>query len=905
MCIRDRLIPVITNIRCNDNGTDDDPSDDYITFDIEVNGSGIGSNYFLRFPTEDSDLRPYGSVQSFRTANGTAGSGDIDVIIIDEDDNSCTFDFELFDPGTCSDNACNISDASLTTPVCNDNGTPGDPSDDYISFTLSPSVTNGSALGYGLSVSSGVLNQNTAEYGTISSFEIRNFSGNSITVTIMDRENQDCDLTLEIDNPCENCDIDITTFNIFSCNDNDTADPTDDFIQARILTSGTGSQAEVLINGVITDTLNIGVLRNASLPPGTAGGGDFWLIVRDIDNPDCRDSVFVQDPGSCSPECEITNAFFTTPMCNDNGTDDDPSDDFVTMQLRPIGRSLSDSFSVYLSGVYVSGPHAYSDITTINLPPGSADGVFRLYEVRDQVDPDCNLFVTVDVEPCSGDCNLTIEDFNVSCFDATRFNYKILVRIENGSDRFNIIGDDTQNNQLYNSFAGPFCCFDPSDPPLEIIVVDSQNASCRDTVLIDGSECICPPTRGILDTVTCQSPILINGEIFNGPDPINTEQRLLNGNAEGCDSIIDLTITFSTDFNPVIDTSICMGDSIELFGRIFNESRGTGNYRFPGTDCDTILNLTLNVNMPSEGFIDTILCENEFIEINGNRYDLNRTEGFEIVQSDGGCDSVINIMITPDPFMYKLQITNPLCEGAIGSATIVGNQPGFTVTFDGQSFESNVWNIVTLNDLNAGNYSISINTAECSYTESFTITDGTIEAFVSLGEDQRANIDEPIQLIALSNLEPDSIIWSPGDILSCTDCLDPVIIAAPGTYTITVTIIDANGCAATDEVMITIIPNRSIYIPNAMRLNSTLNAATLSVYGDTRFYSQVQLMQVFNRWGDLVYSDTDIPLNDPASGWDGRHGSGYVDSGVYVYYMTIEAVDGSLVTREGHITVFQ
>ena len=97
-------IAVLSNVDCNDNGTTSDASDDFITFDLEPTGSGLGSDYTVSVnsgsvtPTTGS----YGSVTSFTLDTGTAGGGDVDVTITDDADNTCTATETITDPGSCS-----------------------------------------------------------------------------------------------------------------------------------------------------------------------------------------------------------------------------------------------------------------------------------------------------------------------------------------------------------------------------------------------------------------------------------------------------------------------------------------------------------------------------------------------------------------------------------------------------------------------------------------------------------------------------------------------------------------------------------------------------------------------------------------------------------------------------------
>ncbi len=92
---------VLDNIICHDNETLTDSSDDYITFDLNPIGI-MGTNYTIMagraniVPTGGT----YGMPTSFQTASGSAGLGDLTLII--SDNTNCTSSIILPDPGSCS-----------------------------------------------------------------------------------------------------------------------------------------------------------------------------------------------------------------------------------------------------------------------------------------------------------------------------------------------------------------------------------------------------------------------------------------------------------------------------------------------------------------------------------------------------------------------------------------------------------------------------------------------------------------------------------------------------------------------------------------------------------------------------------------------------------------------------------
>ncbi len=93
----------LSNIQCNDNGTPNNLSDDFITFELNPNGNNQGDSYTVSGINLTPSGGNYGTSMSYQTDPGYAGTGDVSLTITDDNDESCTIEFTLTDPGVCSD----------------------------------------------------------------------------------------------------------------------------------------------------------------------------------------------------------------------------------------------------------------------------------------------------------------------------------------------------------------------------------------------------------------------------------------------------------------------------------------------------------------------------------------------------------------------------------------------------------------------------------------------------------------------------------------------------------------------------------------------------------------------------------------------------------------------------------
>jgi len=188
----------VDNILCNDNGTPLDPSDDTYTFDVTVTGSNTGVSWTSNDPNGTTGA--YSTVVSFGPY--AISSGDLNFTIVDLDDPMCTTDVQVTAPSTCSD-ACAIS-AAVSNVLCNDNGTPLNPSDDTYTFDVTVS-----GMGNGLSWTANDPGGSTGNYGVMTNFGPYPISGGSVSLVIADIDDAGCTAPITVTPPsaCSDCQI--------------------------------------------------------------------------------------------------------------------------------------------------------------------------------------------------------------------------------------------------------------------------------------------------------------------------------------------------------------------------------------------------------------------------------------------------------------------------------------------------------------------------------------------------------------------------------------------------------------------------------------------------------------------------------------------------------------------------
>lgn len=149
-----------------------------------------------------------------------------------------------------------------------------------------------------------------------------------------------------------------------------------------------------------------------------------------------------------------------------------------------------------------------------------------------------------------------------------------------------------------------------------------------------------------------------------------------------------------------------------------------------------------------------------------------------------------------------------------------------------------------------------------------------------------------------------SVLWQPGDKLSCTDCLEPIYLGKEAGK-LHLTIVDKFGCREEAELMIRIDPEADIFIPNAFSPNGDNLNERFFLFANTNQVERIMQFNVFDRWGGQIYSISDVPPNDPTYGWDGSFKGKALGAGLYVYQGIVLLFDGTEKVVKGHVMLMR
>ncbi|MEO6758717.1 MAG: hypothetical protein ABIO24_04625, partial [Saprospiraceae bacterium] len=332
----------LTNIHCEDNNNTPSTADDFIWFNLNPTGTGLGTTYNVTvntgFVTQGFNNPPtnipYGASIMFHLQGGSAGGGNVTVTVTDVTTGaSCSISALIMDPGSCSMAAgCNLTGAGLANVFCNNLNESSSTTDDYISFDLNPVGMN-LGTGYNVTSTAGTVSLNpdgpaatNVPYGSATNFFLPAGSagGGNVTITVTDAvTGAACSIMTMLVDPgsCSGgfaCSLTDSGISGLECNNNETSGTAaDDYIVFFLDPTGdnlSGTYSVTVNTGTVTQepsgdpAVNIpyGGATQFRLQNGSAGGGNVTVYITDDEDNDCVLSVPIVDPGSCSaPACSL------------------------------------------------------------------------------------------------------------------------------------------------------------------------------------------------------------------------------------------------------------------------------------------------------------------------------------------------------------------------------------------------------------------------------------------------------------------------------------------------------------------------------------------------------------------------------------------------------------------------
>lgn len=274
-----------------------------------------------------------------------------------------------------------------------------------------------------------------------------------------------------------------------------------------------------------------------------------------------------------------------------------------------------------------------------------------------------------------------------------------------------------------------------------------------------------------------------------------------------------------------------------------------------------------------------------------------------------GCTASDVALVTENtnyPAGLKLFSLPPSCDGRKGTIRFEEVQGGvgpYLYSIDGGNTFLSADQFV---NLNPGQYQLVVQDANgCEYEEQLTFK-APIEPKVQLDPEIRLEFGQSHTLKALVNIpyyEIDTIIWSPMESLTLTNRPD-VVIARPFTTTeYTVRVINREGCEAVARTIVR-VGDPNLWAPNAISpVRGAGRNDVFMIFAAPNTVSKINSLQIYDRWGNLVFRRENIQPNTPQHGWNGYFRNQPMNPAVFVWWAEVELASGQVILMKGDLTI--
>lgn len=278
---------------------------------------------------------------------------------------------------------------------------------------------------------------------------------------------------------------------------------------------------------------------------------------------------------------------------------------------------------------------------------------------------------------------------------------------------------------------------------------------------------------------------------------------------------------------------------------------------------------------------------------------------------NGQCSSLDSFQISVFDFDAMTNIQDTL---------ICGGQPldvfiDSPVTLDNVSWDPEVCDFsectsVTLTPFEDTDYTVVLQAGRCIDTLQFSVSVDLNQVNLITDDDPTVPLGETIDINATTTFDYDgNYVWYIDSMLQNENSDLLSILVDKEQIELTVEIYNDGGCLLDSESITIsggipeiIFPNA--FIPAGEEANQVFTyAAEINGNGFEEANFELELFQVFNRWGQMVFECDNIQcLND---GWDGRKGGEELPSEVYSYQFKATLPNGDPIVQKGTVTLIR
>ena len=279
-----------------------------------------------------------------------------------------------------------------------------------------------------------------------------------------------------------------------------------------------------------------------------------------------------------------------------------------------------------------------------------------------------------------------------------------------------------------------------------------------------------------------------------------------------------------------------------------------------------------------------------------------------VTNTQNGCSAqqIVTVPINNDvPSAAVRNVRDVSCfgdtNGSISITNVTGGTPPLVYSINGgQTFNSSP----SFTNLSPNSYDVVIQDVNGCELMFSVVIDEPEELIVNLGLDTTIHLGNSLEL-SLNDVVniPERVkqqIVTPAGFLTNDSLITPIY-----SFRYTVTVLDSNGCRASDDRLVIVDRTRKVYVPNIFTPEGENSENQIfRIYGGEDV-AEIKSFRVYNRWGEEVHNYFNFLPDSPAHGWDGTVRGKKVTPAVYVWYAEILFKDGLIELFKGDVTLMR
>jgi len=238
-----------------------------------------------------------------------------------------------------------------------------------------------------------------------------------------------------------------------------------------------------------------------------------------------------------------------------------------------------------------------------------------------------------------------------------------------------------------------------------------------------------------------------------------------------------------------------------------------------------------------------------------------------------------------------------------------GGAPDYKYSINGSVYNFNP----LFGKLDTGTYKIAVQDSKGCVDSLFRSVTQPPQIIIDAGEDQDVDFGNTTFLNGsfTSSNGVDSLLWTPEEDFEINGITNPEVFPKT-TTTYIFSLTDLNGCMKSDTVVIRVVKEYIVHTPNIFTPNDSGQNDFFNIW-TTKGVKYVELLEVYDRWGNLVYQGKDINspeagnliTGDVNSGWDGKFRGQDVVAGVYTWRAKVRFIDEEQKIFTGDLTILR